>query len=381
MLLIIAVTLASCNQHNKSTSSSKYTCPMHPEIVKNEQGTCPICFMDLVPMHNNADMKVAKDVEELLENVNQVIVSDVKTIYPRKTALSDTIILNGKVSYDTRKQYAIASTVNGRIEKLYVKYNFQPIRIGQKIMDIYSQDLVSAQQDILFLQKNGDKELLSQAIQKLRLLGATQSQINTLLSNKQIMYSFPVYSRYNGYLSDFTPPAKDMDSESLPLQTVQGMYVNAGETVFRIYDNSSLWGEFSVAAEDMKTVKEQNKILLDNKAYPIISYIPYFKENGNFATIKINLSKENYQVGKLLTATIISSAKEGIWVPEKAIFNKGTSSVVFVKQGKNLRPKEVIPDGHKSKNMIGIKSGITENDRIAENASYLIDSEGTIVYQ
>lgn len=77
---------------------------MHPEIIKDEPGTCPICSMDLVPVHSGANAEVSEEVEPLLNNVNEVIFSDVKTVYPRKLVLSDTITLNGKITFNPNKK-------------------------------------------------------------------------------------------------------------------------------------------------------------------------------------------------------------------------------------------------------------------------------------
>ncbi|RRN77860.1 hypothetical protein EIM50_17470, partial [Pseudoxanthomonas sp. SGD-10] len=83
----------ACNQQ-KTAEDKTYTCPMHPDVIKNEPSTCPICFMDLVAVHSNADMTVDKDVLALTKPVNEIILSDVKTIYPEISTVSDTIAIN-----------------------------------------------------------------------------------------------------------------------------------------------------------------------------------------------------------------------------------------------------------------------------------------------
>ncbi|ADY51250.1 hypothetical protein Pedsa_0674 [Pseudopedobacter saltans DSM 12145] len=395
------ILITACNR-NKSTSSgeSKYTCPMHPEIIKDEPGTCPICSMDLVPVHSGANAEVSEEVEPLLNNVNEVIFSDVKTVYPRKLVLSDTITLNGKITFNPNKKSAIASFVSGRIEKMYIKYNFQKINSGQLIFEIYSPDLVNAQQEVLYLVKNQDQELLNRAKSKLKLLGANDAQINSLIKTGKVMYRFPVYSKRSGYIADFSSSvAKPDESEpgdvmgmengntssgsspvanNNPLQIREGMYVNAGETVFSVYDNSDYWAEFYINPEYLKEIKETKKIWIGGKAYRISSYIPYFKDEAAFAIVRVDIKEKTHHIGELITGKSITEPKDGIWIPKTSIYAKGSETIVFLKKGKSLQPYKVILNGYSSGNLVGVSQGITENDRIAENAAYLIDSEGTI---
>lgn len=398
ILLIFAllISLTACNNKKTTSESVKYTCPMHPDIIRDEMGTCPICAMDLVPMHTDANAEIPADVEPLLDNVNQVIFSNVKTIYPRKLILADTIELNGKVTFNTNKKASISSFISGRIEKMYVKYNYQMVKAGQKIFEIYSPDLVNIQQEILYLSKNQETDLLERAKNKFRQMGASDLQINALIKSGKVSYRFPVYSKRSGYITDFSVSAQnnpsvantdEMGMKSIsaptasnnePIKIREGMYVNAGESVFSIYDNSDYWAEFYVKPEHLKALKEAKNIWINEKKHGISSYIPYFKDDISFATVRVDIAENDHHIGELLKGKAITIAKEGIWIPKTAVYDKGNEFVVFLKKGKALSPHKITLNGYTSGELIGVAEGITENDRIAESAAYLIDSEGAI---
>jgi Cu(I)/Ag(I) efflux system membrane fusion protein len=158
LLLIAYCLLASCSRNNKHTLTEQYTCPMHPTVVKDKPGTCPICGMELVLKGNHSEeVKITDELTYLLKPVNSAVVSSIKTIIPVKKSMEIKSNVNGLITYDTRTFTAISSRFEGRIEKLFVKYNFQPIHKGQRILEIYSPELLTAQRDLLYLLKS-DKE-------------------------------------------------------------------------------------------------------------------------------------------------------------------------------------------------------------------------------
>ncbi|MBA4198954.1 MAG: copper transporter, partial [Chitinophaga sp.] len=127
---------------------------MHPEIIKDKPGKCPICGMDLVKKGTDSKKVNEIELESLLKPTNEFVVSSipVTTIEQRREQIE--IEALGNIAYDTRQVGSISARVSGRIEKLYVRYRYQKISKGQKILDIYSPELLTAQQNLLFLLKN-----------------------------------------------------------------------------------------------------------------------------------------------------------------------------------------------------------------------------------
>src|SRR5579872_4288385 len=148
IILLLSIVLG-CTQNKKVAQADTYICPMHPTVVSDKSGTCPVCGMELVLREKMGEEVVITDeLNYLFRPVNTTVISSVKTINPTLNSMEVKTKLNGIITYDRRALTIISSRFNGRIEKLYVKYNFQSIRKGQKIMEIYSPDFLTAQRDL-----------------------------------------------------------------------------------------------------------------------------------------------------------------------------------------------------------------------------------------
>ena len=223
LALLLPLFLAGCqdNHQGHTDNGTTYTCPMHPQVIKNESGSCPICGMDLVPQKppSAEASTVSKDLNYLLQPTNQTVIADIKTTKPLTKEIEGEITFPGIITYDTRRQYTIPARFGGRIEKLYVQFNYQPVRKGQKVFDIYSPELLTAQNELIYLLQNDaqNTELIKGAKQKLRYLGATEGQIIQIIKSRQANYTFSIYSPYNGYVVDpniTTPPGYTPTTES-----------------------------------------------------------------------------------------------------------------------------------------------------------------------
>ena len=138
----------AADAHNHEAAGDVYTCPMHPQIIRDQAGDCPICGMALVkkPKAGGAQAPASASLQNLLKSPDATVVSTQATVYPSAGAPDLTLTLTGRVEYDTRRTQVIAARFGGRIEKLLVRYNYQPVTKGQKLLEVYSPELVTAQQ-------------------------------------------------------------------------------------------------------------------------------------------------------------------------------------------------------------------------------------------
>src|SRR5688572_5055364 len=130
-----------------------WTCSMHPEIIRDKPGACPICGMDLIKKVENATALTEIMLNDLLQPTDRFVVSSIPVTTIKRGSEQIEVEALGTVAYDTRLVNTISARVSGRIEKLYVKYRYQQVMKGQRIMDIYSPGLLTAQQELLFLLK------------------------------------------------------------------------------------------------------------------------------------------------------------------------------------------------------------------------------------
>ncbi len=369
--------------------------------------------------HSTAGTHAKRDtsLNDLVKPVNEQVVANVPTIQAKKGSGIYVREVQGRVTYDTRNQVVLASRVSGRIEKLYIRYNYQQVKKGQLILELYSPDLAAAQRELLMIQRGGNQDqMLGPARQKLMLLGMNPAQINNLIRTGQILYRIPVYSNANGYILEKQTSSGPVQTTAMPPSAVsagmdemasagdvpvaqsgatlanspvllrEGQYLSAGQNIFTIYRKGNLVAEFSLTPEVASQLGKDAKVIIERTAHKEESTTgkigliqPVFNAGENFVLARVYLPQGGLQVGELVTGQFPFLTKSGYWLPKEAVLSTGNQSVVFKKTGKVFIPQIV-------------KTGITQNNQIqvleelsgweiAGNAYYLIDSESFIKTQ
>lgn len=415
--LLAVMVLAACSSADEHADhADTYTCPMHPTVVSNEPGTCPVCGMDLVRKARPGEkVEITEDLAKLLKSPNETVVASVKTIRGEYKSVPVTVDAKGIVTYDTRNIYTIPARISGRLEKVYLKYEFQPVSKGQKIAEIYSPELITAQRELIFLLENdpANESLIEAARRKLELLGMTTGQINVVAEKKEAGSTIAVYSPHSGYLitAQQAPSAPvamssakrsggamsdgmnapSSTSAQQPLERTntsgaivrEGDYVTAGETLFTLVNANAVRIELNLPGSYTSTIKEGSRVQLDlgngKTETATVDFIqPFFGDAQEFMKIRVYTDKtEGLHVGHLVNATIDLESRESLWIPKEAVLDLGTQKIVFVKDRGVLKPKEVTT-GIASEGLIEIKGGLASSEEIAANAQFLVDSESFI---
>ncbi len=386
LLFIIPLFLISCNSNStKTTEDVKYTCAMHPEIVKNEPGACPICGMDLTKMRTKTaiNLQVDSSLDKELHLNKESFTNDLETISLQKSTQTPFINLNGTITYNSNQIKTISARVSGRVEKSYVKYNFEPVKKGQLLLKVYSAELSAIQQELLYLKSKNETALLNQTKTKLLLLGVSNNQINQILKSGKANYTINVYSNYSGYiLNSNTANLDGLQTANTALNITEGTYINAGDIMFKVFNDNELWLNLYANTSESGWIKNGAKIELTINKKTIESRVnlvqPFYKDNQSLTLIRVVLANKNhlYKIGQLATATISQNSIIGIWVPQEAVYQLGEKNIVFIKQNQALKAIEINVEA-KANNQFLIK-GLKEGDEIAKNASYMIDSESFI---
>ena len=405
-VLLSVLLFASCTHDKKEQAKTpgktevKYTCPMHPQVLEDHPGTCPICGMTLAKKSGQASEGAGISLNTVLEPVNSSVISSVKAITPREGEVSTIISAEGYLDFDTRTFNNIASRFSGRIEKLYIKYAFQEIHRGQRIFDIYSPELVTGQQDLIYLAKNSPAEagLISAAKQKLLLLGMTGTQVEQVVRTGKAFYSLPVYSPYEGHvhdvahsqMSDGQPAGGPTNfAGNIPLAIKEGMYVEKGQTLFNVVDPHMLWAIIKIDGSSVAAIKLHQPVKLsipdepDKTINGRMDFIEPTLQNGDKTTsvrVYVHNMDHELKVGSLVKAEIETGNENGLWIPRIAVVDLGKTRIVWLKTGAAYHAYEV-RTGVENGNEIQITKGLTTTDSIAVNAQYLSDSEGFIKTQ
>jgi Cu(I)/Ag(I) efflux system membrane fusion protein len=286
----------------------------------------------------------------------------------------------------------ISARVSGRIEKLYIKYRFQPIHKGDKVMDIYSPELLTGQQNLVFLIKNdpANTPLINAAKQKLLLLGMTNSQLQKIISTGKSLSSVTVYSSYTGHVHE----AGNMSSTSqmIPINVTdeltikEGMYVEKGQPVFQVNNMNNVWVNLDFFPGENSLIKVGLPVTIipetapDKKILSRIGFVePFYKNNSKTlsARVYLNNSKLMIPVGSQVKATININTKFDNWLPKESVLSLGLNKIVFLKNG-GVFKAQAVSTGITANNLIQITDGLNPKDSVAVNAQFLIDSEGFI---
>lgn len=401
--LLLIILLIGCKDRNDphaghEAAEETYTCPMHPQIVRDQPGKCPICGMDLVKKETDGKRSDSIDLESLLKPTNEFVISSIPVTTMKQSGQPVEIEALGTVTYDTRQIGSISARISGRIEKLYVRYRYQKINKGQKILDIYSPELVTAQQNLLFLLKNdaANKTMIDAARQKLRLLGMSALQLQKIENTGKADYTVSVFSNYSGHLYDAgsSPGMNNAASAAMEnTQTVtqqlamkEGMYVEKGQSIFNVYNLGRTWALLNIFAGEAGMIKTGQPVKIIPETAPNKSFSgeidfiePFYRTGSKTLTARVYFdnSKLKIPIGSQVRAMIKGNKKHAGWLPREAVISLGINNVVFKKIKNGFAPQKV-NTGAEMNNLIEITGGLEYTDSVAVNAQYLTDSESFI---
>lgn len=409
-IMVILFLVFACSSKETSMGET-YTCPMHPTVISDKPGTCPVCGMDLVrKARKGEEVTMTKELNRLTKSPNVVVTASIKTIRGEYKSIPVTKELLGIVTYDTRSIYVIPARIGGRLEKVYLKYNFQPVTKGMKIAEVYSPELISAQRELVYLIQNDtdNKLLIDGAISRLKFLGATEKQVAELIENQKVNTTFSIYCPYDGYVTadEQSPalqsspvaasvsssgamgmnsakvsgnqPSVNVSSASLPRE---GSYVDTGQTLFKIVSANATWIEFELPSTDAESIKKGAEIVLavENESMKAkVDFIePFTEQSKDFVRIRSYNKNSKLLIGQLVKGAVSLTGKSSLWLPKSAVLDLGMERVIFIKEQDQFRPKKV-EVGFQANGSIEIISGLTSGDEVAMDAHYLMDSEGFI---
>lgn len=383
--------------HTVKAKESIYTCPMHPEIQKNQARDCPICGMSLVEKKEVSDTVNDISLNDMLKPTNEFVLSSIPTTNIQKKEEDIAIQALGSIAYDTRQIESIAARVAGRIEKLYVRYRFQKIQKGDHLMDVYSPALQTAQQNLLFLLQNDPQNhsIIDAAKEKLLLMGMSEKQLQQLIQSRQLSSNIAIYSNVTGHIHDAMQSTnmgstsgkmKDIALLTEELSLKEGMYVEKGQTIFSVYNPARAWVVLNVFGENQSMVKLHNFVKIVPETAPNkqfsgkIDYIePFYRKDNKTLSVRVYFDNSHLKIpiGSQVSASIIGNTKNAFWLPKEAVLSLGLDRIVFLKKDDGFVAKKIttgiMHEGH-----IQVLDGLSIEDAVATDAQYLMDSESFI---
>ena len=362
-----------------------YQDPMHPWFTSDKPGKAPDCGMDLVPVYEGGggDAKGVKIDSRIIQNMG------VKTEPVSIRTLTKEIRSVGKIDFDETRVYNVNTKYMGWIEKLYVNYTGQYVKKDDPLMELYSPDLVNAQQE--YLQAYGYKQqmerssleemkrsssaLLEGARRKLMYWDIPSSDIAELEKSGKLKKTMTIYSPYEGTV--------------MGKMVVKGQNVMAGMEMYKIVDLSTVWVYAEIYQFELPWIKLNQDVEIELSYYPgkpmkgKITYV-YPNLNMESRTAKVRIEVKNTESITLkpemfVTVKIKSpiSAKT-IAVSEQAIIRSGERNIAVVALGGGFFDPREVKLGLTAGGYVQVLEGLHDGENIVVSSQFLIDSESNL---
>ena len=385
----------SDNHSEMEHQNEVYTCSMHPEIIRDEPGNCPICGMTLVKKVTDNNSIDDSSIDNLIKPTDNFIVGKYQTTTAIDTTISSEINLPGIVAYDPNSSVNIAARMNGRIERMYVNYKYQKVNKGQKLFDLYSPELLTEQQNFIYMVSNDveNPSIIDASRQKLLLYGMTQNQINALSNSKKVNPQITIYSPDSGIIdgtgtmvNTTNPVMQSASNNTATLDVKEGSYIKKGEVIFKLLNTDKVWGIFNViqgynslikANQSIRITSELDKDEFMDAKINFVETQLNAADKTNRIRVYLNNNKLKLPVGLRLQGGVKTNPVNGIWIQKQSMVSIGNKKIVFLKMDNGFKASS-IKTGIEIDDFIQIMEGISVKDTIAKNAQYLIDSESFI---
>lgn len=367
------ITNQTAHDHSTEIASDEmWTCSMHPQIMQAEPGDCPICGMDLIPADNKGEGLMANQIK-MTENA--MILAGVETIMVGSGAAEDHVKVSGKVAVNQESDAVQSAYFDGRIENIFVNFEGEAVRKGQKLATIYAPALVSAQQELLTAAnlKETQPQLYKAVRNKLKLWKLSEAQINEIESSGQVVENFPVYSNVNGAISE--------------IMVEEGDYIKTGSPLVKVANLNSVWAIFDAYENQLSLFKKGQTLNVTTKSYPNetfpakVSFVSPLLNNTT-RTLEVRAELDNkkgmLKPGMFVQAQIeiSGSQDEALTIPESAVLWTGKRSVVYVKPnpGDAIFEMREVQLGNLVNGNYVVASGLQSGEEIVAKGTFTVDA-------
>lgn len=366
-----------------------YTCSMHPFIIKEAPGKCPICFMDLVPAHGREGRR-EEEGESTVITIDPVTQQNmgVRTAAVTRRDLHRTVRTVGLVAYPESAQYTVNTKIDGWIEVLHVNQTGESVRAGQPLLEVYSPELVSAQEEFLLAvrQSNtlaaspfpeiaaGARSMLSASRQRLSYWDISPAQIATLAKSGQINKRLTLYASRAGIVT------KKMVKE--------GAFVKAGQELLELSDISRVWIYADIYEYELPWVKEGQTVTID---FPyahaqltgrIGVIYPYLEAKTRTVKARIEVDNRGLTLKPEMYVNVAiagEGTKQALAVPAEAVLRTGQQETVFVDLGEGRFDPRLVRLGLETDDgLVQILEGLHDGERVVTSAQFMLDSESRL---
>ncbi len=413
-----------------------WTCSMHPQIKLPEPGKCPICFMDLIPLESGGDDLAEREISVSPYAAKLMDIETTEVV--RRFAMAE-VRMVGKIDFDETKVSYISAWVPGRIDRLFVDYTGIPVKKGEHLAELYSPQLLTAQEELLqaiktlrnlkdsqstLLRETAEQTVLA-VREKLRLWGFTAEQIQAIEQRGTPSDHMTIYSPGSGIV--------------IHKNAQEGLYVQTGTRIYTIADLSTVWVQLDAYESDLGWMRYGSPVEFTTETYPgetfagIITFIdPIIDPASRTADVRLIVDNADGRLkpgmfvravarpqvaaggrvmnpdlaGKWISPMHPEIVKDGpgscdvcgmplvtaeslgyvanteglapLLIPVTAALKTGTRAVVYVEQPGTEKPTyegREVKLGTRVGDYYIVKSGLEEGDRVVTRGNFKLDAE------
>jgi Cu(I)/Ag(I) efflux system membrane fusion protein len=399
---------AASEPESSEESASIYYCPMHPSYRSDRPGECPLCHMQLQPLHEDgvagsmpgmpgmpgmpampatpATPAVADHATVTIRPERQQLIGVQTAVVERRVA-ARTLRAVGRVDYDETRLSAVSLKYGGWVEELFVKSVGQPVAKGQALLSIYSPELFEAQSVYSLSRaarpaaRPGEQsgpartadDIVESARRRLLLWNMTDEQVLALESAAEVPRETQVLSQVQGVVT-----RRDV---------LAGAYVEPGKTLYELADLSSVWIDAEVYETESAAVAVGATATIEVEALPgerlegRVAYIyPFVDETTRTVRVRVEVGNANGRLkpGMYATVSIAIDLGPQLVIDDQAILDTGTRKLVFVDRGEGrFEPREVTLLWRGDAQAV-VLSGLDEGERVVTSGNFLVDSESRL---
>ncbi len=343
--------------------------------------------MDLVPVY--AGQETQGSPGEV--RIDPVMVQDigVTTMVVERKRLTHDIRTVGRIAYNDQKVRRISPKIGGWIEKQHVNFSGQVVARGEKLLEIYSPELVSTQEEYLttlgYYQRmkdnpvrsvaEGAASLLQAAEKRLRYWDITDAQINTLRRHGKISQTMALYAPFKGIVVERNIP--------------EGGFLQPGQMVYGIADISTVWViadvyEYEAPWLKLEQEAEMSLAYQPGKTYQgkIVYIYPYLKNMTRTIQVRMEFSntkdfelKPDMWSNVLIRSTVV---REGLAVPIEAVLRTGKRDIALIALGEGRFAPRELRLGAQAGDEFQVLAGLKEGEKVVTSAQFLINSESNL---
>ncbi len=391
VLLALLLLAAACSGAGEPGPTVKYHCPMHPTMVADRPGDCPICGMRMVPIdkkrmeHEAGRDRIPGQSTVQLSGRRQQLIG-VKTSPVERAPFRRVIRAVGRVTYDETRLKHVHAKISGYVEKLQANATGELVREGQPLLEIYSPELLASQQEYLVALRArartagsslpsvaaSGEELLASARRRLELFDVPEEQIRALEAGGEAPRTVSLAAPISGYV--------------IERKVTQGDRIDPHDRLLSLADLSHVWVMAAVYEYELPFVQEGQharvELAYSGKTFEgrVARIYPVLDAQTRAAQVRLELPNPELLLKPEMFAEVRLEADLGerLALPETAVIESGERSIVFVEEGEGFFEPREVAIGLRLEGLYEVVRGVTEGERVLTSGNFLVDSESKL---